>query len=255
MAIKSMSKQFGLSLNQGRDLQVCTWNLAEGRNEVMESIPVSSVGFCKCSLLNTERCLLAMPGAESSQLCSIGAPGCHREGREPRPVAGAERLLLGGIRGHSHCVISLPSGVLPKSRKTGLLCLSERTNSAGKKHERVHVNCLSSSEPKVHVMDMTSKIIISSMTPTEDNTWGMAMCMKLWQRYHIPQPFTFIIITVPNGDYNLNSLLVFWSVGGNQSTRRKPTQTQGEHTNSLQMLSLVGFDNRTKVLQGYSANH
>ncbi|XP_077149512.1 guanine nucleotide-binding protein subunit beta-like protein 1 [Ranitomeya variabilis] len=87
-------------MSQGRDLQICTWNLAEGRNEAMESIPVSSVGFCKCSLLNTERCLLAMPGAESSQ---------------------------------------------------------------------------------VQVMDMTSKIIISSMTPTEDNTWGMAMCMKLWQ--------------------------------------------------------------------------
>ncbi|XP_075688555.1 guanine nucleotide-binding protein subunit beta-like protein 1 isoform X1 [Rhinoderma darwinii] len=55
-------------MSQGRDLQICTWNLAEGRNEVMGSIPVDNLGFCKCSLLNTERCLLAMPGTESSQV-------------------------------------------------------------------------------------------------------------------------------------------------------------------------------------------
>ncbi|XP_072000590.1 guanine nucleotide-binding protein subunit beta-like protein 1 isoform X2 [Engystomops pustulosus] len=55
-------------MSQGRDLQICTWNLAEGRNTVLGSIPLDSVGFCKCSLLNTERCLLAIPGKESSQV-------------------------------------------------------------------------------------------------------------------------------------------------------------------------------------------
>ncbi|XP_040272262.1 guanine nucleotide-binding protein subunit beta-like protein 1 [Bufo bufo] len=55
-------------ISQGRDLRICTWNLAEGRNDVVESIPVNSVGFCKCSLLSTECCLLAVPGTESSQV-------------------------------------------------------------------------------------------------------------------------------------------------------------------------------------------
>ncbi|KAM3940636.1 guanine nucleotide-binding protein subunit beta-like protein 1 [Leptodactylus fuscus] len=55
-------------MSQGRDLQICTWNLGEGRNEVMETIPIDSVGFCRCSLLNTDCCLLAMPGTESSQV-------------------------------------------------------------------------------------------------------------------------------------------------------------------------------------------
>ncbi|CAI9565410.1 unnamed protein product [Staurois parvus] len=55
-------------MSQGRDLQIHTWNLAEGRNEVTDSIAVDSVGFCKCSFLNNENCLLAMPGKESSQV-------------------------------------------------------------------------------------------------------------------------------------------------------------------------------------------
>ncbi|XP_063820821.1 guanine nucleotide-binding protein subunit beta-like protein 1 isoform X1 [Pseudophryne corroboree] len=55
-------------MSQGRDLQICKWNLSQGRNEVTDSIAVDSVGFCKCSLLNKEHCLLAMPGRESSQV-------------------------------------------------------------------------------------------------------------------------------------------------------------------------------------------
>ncbi|CAH2295587.1 guanine nucleotide-binding subunit beta 1 [Pelobates cultripes] len=55
-------------LSQGRDLQICTWNLSEGRNEVIDSIHMESFGFCKCSLLNTDPLLLAMPGKESSQV-------------------------------------------------------------------------------------------------------------------------------------------------------------------------------------------
>ncbi|KAG9487517.1 hypothetical protein GDO78_007397 [Eleutherodactylus coqui] len=98
-------------MSQGRDLQICMWNLAEGRKEVTESIPVGSVGFCNCSLLNTERSLLAMPGIESSQ---------------------------------------------------------------------------------VYVMDMESKKIISSMTPTADCRWGMAMCMKLWQPNSGSSPLLFV---------------------------------------------------------------
>ncbi|XP_063820823.1 guanine nucleotide-binding protein subunit beta-like protein 1 isoform X2 [Pseudophryne corroboree] len=61
-------------MSQGRDLQICKWNLSQGRNEVTDSIAVDSVGFCKCSLLNKEHCLLAMPGRESSQPKSGSSP-------------------------------------------------------------------------------------------------------------------------------------------------------------------------------------
>ncbi|XP_069820139.1 guanine nucleotide-binding protein subunit beta-like protein 1 [Dendropsophus ebraccatus] len=87
-------------MSQGRDLRICLWDLADGRNEVMGSIHLDGDSFCKCSLLNTERSLLAVPGAECSQ---------------------------------------------------------------------------------VQVVEVESKKIISSMTPPTDATWGMAMCMKLWQ--------------------------------------------------------------------------
>ncbi|XP_053557901.1 guanine nucleotide-binding protein subunit beta-like protein 1 isoform X2 [Bombina bombina] len=53
---------------QGRDQQVHTWNLAEGRNEVIESISLECVGFCKCSLLKTSCCLLALPTGESAKI-------------------------------------------------------------------------------------------------------------------------------------------------------------------------------------------
>ncbi|KAG8455935.1 hypothetical protein GDO86_001943 [Hymenochirus boettgeri] len=57
-----------LLLSQGRDLRICTWNLAEGRNEEIDFISMESVGFCKCALLETENRLLAMPGREISQV-------------------------------------------------------------------------------------------------------------------------------------------------------------------------------------------
>uniref|UniRef100_A0A8C5MBL9 G protein subunit beta 1 like n=1 Tax=Leptobrachium leishanense TaxID=445787 RepID=A0A8C5MBL9_9ANUR len=55
-------------LSQGRDLQICTWSLAEGRNEVIDTLPLENVGFCKSSLLMTDPPLLAMPGKEGSQV-------------------------------------------------------------------------------------------------------------------------------------------------------------------------------------------
>ncbi|XP_072271772.1 guanine nucleotide-binding protein subunit beta-like protein 1 [Pyxicephalus adspersus] len=76
-------------MSQGRDLQIHTWNLAEGRNEVTDSIAVDSVGFCKCSLLNNGSCLLAMPGKELSQvqvidLASKKILGCMNPGADSK---------------------------------------------------------------------------------------------------------------------------------------------------------------------------
>ncbi|XP_029475781.1 guanine nucleotide-binding protein subunit beta-like protein 1 [Rhinatrema bivittatum] len=63
-------------LSQGRDLQICMWDLAEGRNMVTDSVSLRSIGFCKCSLLRIaqERWLLAVPGQETSEVQVVDLP-------------------------------------------------------------------------------------------------------------------------------------------------------------------------------------
>lgn len=61
------------------------------------------------------------------------------------------------------------------------------------------------------------------------------------------------LVTVPIGVNNLNFKLAYQYVfevwDENQITRRKPTQALGEHTNSMQVLSLVEFGPTIPVLQ------
>ncbi|XP_035870474.1 guanine nucleotide-binding protein subunit beta-like protein 1 isoform X3 [Phyllostomus discolor] len=56
-------------LSQGRDLRLCLWDLAEGRNAVVDSVGLESVGFCKGSLLarGPQRWTLAVPGRGSDE--------------------------------------------------------------------------------------------------------------------------------------------------------------------------------------------
>ncbi|XP_063082184.1 guanine nucleotide-binding protein subunit beta-like protein 1 isoform X4 [Cavia porcellus] len=51
-------------LSQGRDLRLCLWDLAEGRNAVVDSVCLESVGFCRSSVLGVgqARWMLAVPG-------------------------------------------------------------------------------------------------------------------------------------------------------------------------------------------------
>ncbi|XP_073508657.1 proline-rich transmembrane protein 4 isoform X2 [Phyllobates terribilis] len=92
--------------------------------------------------------------------------------------------------------------------------------------------------------DSTEKDI--HQTYVEESILGSTMTVNI----------TDLIFTVPIGAHNLHSLSVcLWNVEGNRRTRRKPIKTRGEHTNSLQMLSLVGFEPRTPALQNCSVNH
>ncbi|XP_064209825.1 guanine nucleotide-binding protein subunit beta-like protein 1 isoform X3 [Anguilla rostrata] len=70
-------------ISQGRDMRVCTWDLSEGRSDVLDSFSTGSVGFCQCSLLQSSGLsLLAHPGplteeiklidlASKTQVCSL----------------------------------------------------------------------------------------------------------------------------------------------------------------------------------------
>ncbi|KAL1273832.1 hypothetical protein QQF64_026646, partial [Cirrhinus molitorella] len=50
-------------ISQGRDMRVCMWDLSEDRSTVTDSLLTGSVGFCQCSLLETQpgAALLAHP--------------------------------------------------------------------------------------------------------------------------------------------------------------------------------------------------
>ncbi|MEQ2249944.1 hypothetical protein ILYODFUR_034747 [Ilyodon furcidens] len=57
-------------MSQGRDMQVCLWDLKEGRSEAVDSVWTGSVGFCQCSLLETSpsNYLLAFAGSQTEEV-------------------------------------------------------------------------------------------------------------------------------------------------------------------------------------------
>lgn len=56
--------------SQGRDLRLCLWDLAEGRNTVMDSVHLESMGFCRGSILagGQQHWTLAVPGRGSDEV-------------------------------------------------------------------------------------------------------------------------------------------------------------------------------------------
>nr|XP_028565718.1 guanine nucleotide-binding protein subunit beta-like protein 1 isoform X2 [Podarcis muralis] len=72
--VKTLRNRRNALLSQGRDQNICLWDLAEGRSVVTDSVSTENIGFCKCSLLEVEerRWLLAMPwkGLEEPKVSS-----------------------------------------------------------------------------------------------------------------------------------------------------------------------------------------
>ncbi|XP_060105889.1 guanine nucleotide-binding protein subunit beta-like protein 1 isoform X3 [Heteronotia binoei] len=63
-------------LSQGRDQNVCLWDLTEGRKDVTDAVFTDHVGFCKCSLLKVaeRRWLMAMPGTGIEEVRVLELP-------------------------------------------------------------------------------------------------------------------------------------------------------------------------------------
>ncbi|XP_072289672.1 guanine nucleotide-binding protein subunit beta-like protein 1 [Eucyclogobius newberryi] len=63
-------------ISQGRDMQICLWDLAEGRSDVLDSIWTGSVGFCQSSTLETSpgKWLLAFPGEQTEEVKIVELP-------------------------------------------------------------------------------------------------------------------------------------------------------------------------------------
>ncbi|XP_042090827.1 guanine nucleotide-binding protein subunit beta-like protein 1 isoform X3 [Ovis aries] len=63
-------------LSQGRDLQLCVWDLAEGRGAVVDAVRLESVGFCRASVLaeGPQRWTLAVPGRGSDEVQILELP-------------------------------------------------------------------------------------------------------------------------------------------------------------------------------------
>ncbi|TTH54100.1 Guanine nucleotide-binding protein subunit beta-like protein 1 [Bagarius yarrelli] len=57
-------------LSQGRDMQVCVWDLHEGRRTAANTLPTGSVGFCQCCLLESEgnKTLIALPAENMEEI-------------------------------------------------------------------------------------------------------------------------------------------------------------------------------------------
>lgn len=63
-------------LSQGRDLQLCVWDLAEGRSAVVDAMHLESVGFCRASVLaeGPQRWMLAVPGRGNDEVQILELP-------------------------------------------------------------------------------------------------------------------------------------------------------------------------------------
>ncbi|XP_071944079.1 guanine nucleotide-binding protein subunit beta-like protein 1 [Antedon mediterranea] len=70
-------------ISQGRDNNVCVWDFKEGRQEVRNKIPVTSVSFCKCALSSEDNGshILATPTCELATVrlfhLETGEPICN----------------------------------------------------------------------------------------------------------------------------------------------------------------------------------
>uniref|UniRef100_A0A8C0XHY6 Guanine nucleotide-binding protein subunit beta-like protein 1 n=1 Tax=Castor canadensis TaxID=51338 RepID=A0A8C0XHY6_CASCN len=63
-------------LSQGRDQRLCLWDLAEGRNAVVDSVHLESVGFCRSSVLADGQLhwTLAVPGKGTDEVQILEMP-------------------------------------------------------------------------------------------------------------------------------------------------------------------------------------
>ncbi|KAM5263599.1 guanine nucleotide-binding protein subunit beta-like protein 1 [Ctenodactylus gundi] len=63
-------------LSQGRNLRLCLWDLAEGRNTVVDSVHLESVGFCQSSILaeGQPHWMLAIPGKDCDEVQILEMP-------------------------------------------------------------------------------------------------------------------------------------------------------------------------------------
>nr|XP_045374001.1 guanine nucleotide-binding protein subunit beta-like protein 1 isoform X5 [Camelus bactrianus] len=63
-------------LSQGKELCVCVCDLAEGRNAIVDSVCLESVGFCRGSVLacGPQRWMLAMPGKGGDEVQILEMP-------------------------------------------------------------------------------------------------------------------------------------------------------------------------------------
>lgn len=62
--------------SQGRDLRLCVWELAEGRNAIVDAMHLDSVSFCRGAVLggNPQRWTLAVPGPGNDEVQVVEMP-------------------------------------------------------------------------------------------------------------------------------------------------------------------------------------
>ncbi|KAK7805392.1 hypothetical protein U0070_023803 [Myodes glareolus] len=165
-------------LSQGRDLRLCLWDLAEGRNTILDAVQLDSVGFCKSSILaRGQLCwMLAVPGKGNS------------EQRGPRSAT----YLLHCSSSSLRLMPSLVACELLAFQGSGLSKFPYLYNGRGyKTQQQMRQDCepllvLAIKSPitmrsLIQILEMPSKTSVCTLKPEADAKPGMPMCLGLWQ--------------------------------------------------------------------------
>lgn len=166
-------------ISQGRDMQVCLWDLSEGRSEVVDSVWTCSVGFCQCSTLETSPgiYLLAFAGQQTEEIKIIELPS-------KIPVC---TLVQDAKMGMVMCIKlwqpeSGPGPLLLAGYEDGSLVLWDVTQRSMLSHAKAHsepVMCLTFDTKRLRGISGSSEKKLSSWMLDRQNNLQLQDCVTL----------------------------------------------------------------------------
>ncbi|XP_047448422.1 guanine nucleotide-binding protein subunit beta-like protein 1 [Mugil cephalus] len=166
-------------ITQGRDMQVCLWDLSEGRSELVESLWTGSVGFCQCTTLETSptNYLLAFAGQQTEEIKIIEVPS-------KTPVC---TLVPEAKLGMVMCIKlwqpdSGPGPLLLAGYEDGSLLLWDVTQRSELSQVKAHpepVMCLTFDTKRLRGISGSSEKKLSSWRLDEQNNLQLQDCVTL----------------------------------------------------------------------------
>ncbi|KAH0504334.1 Guanine nucleotide-binding protein subunit beta-like protein 1 [Microtus ochrogaster] len=163
-------------LSQGRDLRLCLWDLAEGRNTILDEVQLDSVGFCKSSILAWgQLCwMLAVPGKGNSEVQGMTSD----EQPKGEDCASTRYMYILEVMMHEEAEVTDTKSAEPTGHDKD--CPYLRTQEDPIMAEERGWS--------VQILEMPSKTSVCTLKPEADAKPGMPMCLGLWQINSSPRP-------------------------------------------------------------------